>query len=129
MPASKRKVLTLRDLDMGITGLCKSLIPRLRELAPAARGGITQPRNRTFADPCKDGDDIYGVVQDGQVGGQVAKEENHGRRPPSFLPCSIVAEISGTINRFNHLSSLSLSSSGEISRAADPKAGQQKACS
>ena len=76
--------------------------------------------------PCKDGDDIYGVVQDGQVGGQVAREENRGR-PPSFFPCSIVAEISGTINRFNHLSSLSLSSSGEISRAADPKAGQQKA--
>ena len=52
------------------------------------------------------------VAQDVKIGGQV----NH-RRLSSFLP-STVAEISGTINRFNHLSSLSLSS-GEISRAGE----------
>ena len=48
---------------------------------------------------------------------QVAEGENYRRLPSIQLP-SVVAEISGTINRFNHLSSLSLSS-GEISRA-DP---------
>ena len=34
------------------TGLGKSSIPRLREPTPAARGGITQPSNRTLAEPC-----------------------------------------------------------------------------
>ena len=35
-----------------ITGFGKSPIPWLRELVSVAIGGITQPRNRTFAEPC-----------------------------------------------------------------------------
>ena len=49
----KRKCRTLHSgrpykRDLLHTGLGKSSILRLRELDAAARGGITQPRNRTF---------------------------------------------------------------------------------
>ena len=33
-------------------GFIKSSIPRLRELNPAAGGGVSQPRNKAFAVPC-----------------------------------------------------------------------------
>ena len=48
MPSSDQKLFQSFS-----TGFGQSLIQRLRELALAARGGITQPRNWTFSEPCK----------------------------------------------------------------------------
>ena len=63
-PKWKNQKNRLRDLAADLrhhcvcTEMAKQVCPRLREIARAARGGITQPRTHFFGHPC-----MYSVVK------------------------------------------------------------------